>query len=101
MNKSTIDNKECAQEMLNNMKEIDFPHVRNAVYRNEWISVKDCLPEHNQFVLVIIPCEIMAVARCDISLGNYVFMSLDLRHQIPKVTHWMTLPEPPKETINE
>lgn len=73
----------------------DLPIPTKSV--DGWISVKDRLPGHMAFVLVRIPCGIMQVARCDISVGNYVFMSLDLRHQISKVTHWHLLPDQPKD----
>jgi len=65
--------------------------------RNEWISVKDRLPEHNQFVLCVGTSKNMAVLRCDLDMNNYVFMFPDLKHQVKGVTHWMPLPEPPNE----
>lgn len=64
---------------------------------SEWISVNEKLPEHGQFVLVFVREGIMTVVRADVSKCNYIFMTQDLRHQVFKVTHWMPLPEPPKE----
>ena len=67
---------------------------------SEWISVKDKIPEHNQFVLGCSKGGNMIVARCDLHINgqhllDYVFMSTNLTHQITGITHWMPLPEPP------
>lgn len=65
-----------------------------------WISVKDGLPEHNQFILASDEAGNMMVVRCDIHRnGNkvidYVFMMTDLTRQVIGISHWMPLPEPP------
>jgi len=70
-------------------------------YNNGWISVKDRLPEHNQFVLASDKNGNMMVVRCDINrngenLIDYVFMMTDLTRQVIGVSHWMPLPEMPK-----
>lgn len=63
---------------------------------SKWISVKDRLPQHNEFVLCVGTSGIMEVLRCDLGLNNYVFMNLNLSHQVIGITHWMPLPAPPK-----
>lgn len=52
MDNSRIDNKGRAQEILNDMKELDFPHVRSHVYGNEWINVGILYPQCNVNVLL-------------------------------------------------
>lgn len=79
----------------------------------EWISVKDKLPEEGKEVLVIAygwdknpPCYLgclkhtksekswltgLESAESDWSLWGWSYL------RTPKVTHWMPLPDPPKE----
>ncbi len=58
----------------------------------DWISVKDRLPEEEVYILLYDDyCkEIITGELCN---GN--FCSYD--YIMPRVTHWMPLPEPPKE----
>ena len=62
----------------------------------EWISVEDRLPEPAQSVLVYSERE------CRVSKGygvDYVLSGFSTSFMnIGYVTHWMYLPEPPKET---
>ena len=60
----------------------------------EWISVKERQPEVHQKVLV---CYESGRVEIDfrLSWGGYV-----LESQQGKVTHWMPLPEPPKEEVH-
>ena len=59
----------------------------------QWISVKDRLPEDNDIVLIVFQGSVVSVA----------FYEGDWRHPLypqtalVSVTHWMPLPEPPKE----
>lgn len=67
-----------------------------------WISVKDKLPRNNQYVLAVFPNGEMVVAcvfdadedvvywRAQTDMGWESDMDFD-------PTHWMPLPEPPKE----
>ena len=67
----------------------------------KWISVKDRLPELNQPVLVFAPTE------DENYLVDYIHSFLDgnplwnwcvnVENNQQTVTHWMPLPEPPKE----
>lgn len=70
----------------------------------EWISVKDRLPRDNTFALVCVSGK----PKKNISLENaYELAEFDMDEgwilemwpewEGPKVTHWMPLPEPPKE----
>lgn len=59
----------------------------------KWIPVTERLPEENISVLVCLSSKVNAVAR--IMAGGW---KLAWNHKpIAVVTHWMPLPEPPKE----
>ena len=59
---------------------------------NEWISVKDRLPERNDRILAYTPLKPGYTELYNVTRG---FMAqLGKRSDI---THWMPLPEPPKE----
>ncbi len=66
---------------------------RQAQAVPEWISVKDALPPENTLVLTLSK-----------TFGNvfnlYDVMALDEFNE-SQTTHWMLLPEPPKEPANE
>lgn len=91
---------ECIKDMLDSME------VYEAEPVNQWISVKDRLPEENTLVL--------CYARSTTGEGNDYFLGAlahgefwflkvnDIGHvSCPvlhwKVTHWQPLPEPPKD----
>ena len=80
------------------MSEVDFPKVRNAVFPNEWISVKNRLPINKDVVLAINDEQEMSVCKFEATEWNYFFMLFNTSHQVTNVTHWQQLPEPPKET---
>lgn len=62
---------------------------------NEWISVEDRLPEEDEWVLV--GCEKYQMTSWGILMnGKFVNPDLDY-NQIEFVSHWMSLPKPPKE----
>lgn len=67
----------------------------------KWISVKERLPKDDDNVLVFL-------APTDILIGSYFFRPMmrsftwtmhdsDLDEYIEDITHWMPLPEPPKD----
>lgn len=60
----------------------------DKVLAGQWTSVKDRLPERDRRVLVYIPK--MNGSDCDIQISKGWGVS-------KYVTHWMPLPEPPKE----
>ena len=63
---------------------------------NEWISVQDRLPEINTYVLIVYAGYSMFVAYRDNSEGDLCFRGDD-GNPLYNITHWMPLPEPPKE----
>jgi hypothetical protein len=72
---------------------------------SNWISVKDRLPEDGSFdedgyVLVWVKWRCPAIARKDWAQGwkpEHWRTDCGERLEIKDVTHWMPLPEPPKE----
>ena len=72
----------------------------------EWISVKDRLPDRGQYVLVC--CTMKVTSKIDyvnaVTMAFVCeegFVDVELDEVITEgVTHWMPLPEPPKEEHN-
>lgn len=63
--------------------------------KSEWISVKDRLPEENVVVLICVDkgrCKEVKVS----GLTGFGWMLFD-KNKNKEVTHWMPMPEPPKE----
>lgn len=66
---------------------------------NEWISVKDRLPENDEEVLALLKSGTMDIGwvepenrhQCSTKNKEFITRSVD-----GIVTHWMSLPEPPK-----
>lgn len=59
---------------------------------SEWISVKERLPEEQQ--RVIVRCERIGTSVGWILWGEWM---TDIGPSAGKITHWMPLPDPPKE----
>ena len=79
---------------------------------NEWISVKDRLPKKNGKYLCYTPCLISGIGIFSFAKnlkkvgindfmfrksGWYAYDSEQGYYEIFNITHWMPLPEPPKE----
>lgn len=61
----------------------------------KWISVKDRLPENMEFVFV-------SNADCkSVNRGFAVFRDGEWHSPIDNISHWMPLPEPPKEATHD
>ena len=63
---------------------------------NEWVSVEERLPEEKQ--RVIVRCERVGTSVGWILWGNWM---ADIGPDAGKVTHWMPLPQPPKEASHD
>jgi len=61
--------------------------------QSKWISVKDRLPEQELSVLVYSPFVEDCVDKA--YLYNDVWYDISQSDDIPNVTHWQPLPEPP------
>lgn len=65
---------------------------------NGWISVKDRLPDNEQDVLAYLDCgEETRIAPCNYVNGVWFDCTMNCVVILQHVTHWMPLPEPPKE----
>lgn len=91
MSKSIIDNKKCAQQILNNMDGFDFPNIRNMKCYPEWIKVSDKLPEEEQYVLYYCS-NYEKIDKTQYYNGFFLGVSTAFNN----VTHWMPLPSPPE-----
>lgn len=73
---------------------------------SEWISVKDRLPENDRLVLVSTKYFLIPKRKTKILIGYNSFRSgwcveelfIDGDDINDHVTHWLELPQPPKET---
>lgn len=65
----------------------------------EWISIKDRVPENTDDVLVIDDDGKMSVSCYFLHQGydGYIFEDRDCCRRMGEISHWMPLPEPPKE----
>ena len=67
----------------------------NNVPGNGWISVNDRLPEQSGKYLIV-AVELGRIKHVTTTMfGTFFYMTGRMAHW--KVTHWMALPEPPKE----
>ena len=63
----------------------------------QWISVKDRLPDYRKWVLCRCRAEIYEVMRFNFNDGPTWYHDDGHEYLLGFVTHWMPLPEPPKE----
>jgi hypothetical protein len=64
----------------------------------QWISAKDRLPENEQDVLAYLDDgEETRIAPCNYANGGWFDCMMNCVVVLRHVTHWMPLPEPPKE----
>ena len=75
--------------------------VKNGVTVQEWISVKDRLPEEGEYVLCVLKgfnyggkIQVCKFVPADKFKDKPYFEHF--RNGFPSVTHWMPLPQPPK-----
>lgn len=74
--------------------------IANGVTVQEWISVKDRLPEAGEYVVCIAkrnPFSMFMPMVARIKKNGWVNPITE--QYISEVTHWIPLPEPPKEVI--
>lgn len=76
--------------------------IANGVTVQEWISVDDRLPEEGEYVLCVLKgfnyggkIQVCKFVPADKFKDKPYFEHF--RNGFPSVTHWMPLPEPPKE----
>lgn len=69
--------------------------IANGVTVQEWISVKDRLPEHEVDVLCYTIYQEIEILQFDESVKWWTGSEYDYEKE--QVTHWMPLPQPPKK----
>lgn len=79
-----------------------FDAVREHLYtlmgNNGWISVKDRPPKDGQDVLAYLyNGEETRIVPCNYDKGTWYDCVMNCTVAINSITHWMPLPEPPKE----
>lgn len=79
--------------------------VKNGVTVQEWISVNDRLPEEGEYVLCVLKgfnyggkIQVCKFVPADKFKDKPYFEHF--RNGFPSVTHWMPLPQSPKENYN-
>ena len=74
-----------------------FPECKQFKLRSRWIPVAERLPEHGKVVLVCGKRGAVYTAWCNSLYKNPGWHKLNSRNHYCDPTHWMPLPEPPKE----
>lgn len=95
-NKDKLDYEDALWLAIAALRELDAKEEAEAKPMNEWISVKDRLPEPNVIVLC---CTNKGYVDTD-SFGRHskVFLKCDdMEGKVGQVIAWMPMPEPPKE----
>lgn len=80
---------------IHNAKDEQFVEA-TALLPDGWVSIEDRLPERDERILVYRPCsEHSDTGPVSVQCGWIC------NKKIPEVSHWMPLPEPPKEVDHE
>ena len=86
--KSAMKSEKLSCDIARNMFVVDFM-MANGVTVQEWISVKDRLPEQGEEAICI-------AADGDMMIGKYTEWGWMFPCYFEDLTHWMPIPEPPK-----
>ena len=86
--RNELDNRKCAQWMLECMQDVDFPTLRKLNFMNKWIRLEERLPSDYQRVIIYDP-----EAFIPIRIAVYQNWKEAVKQGI---SHWMQLPEIPK-----
>ena len=90
----------CSREKYNGTEFVAGYLVAHGVTVQEWISVKDRLPEEEERVLIYTKTNITNYGTYTKRYGAYRkegFICQDGFMWLNTASHWMPLPEPPKE----
>ena len=90
-----VDTLAYIQQLENHIGELTEKVAQFEAARPKWISVKEKLPENDDNYLVFTSDRNDAVIAT--YYGDGEWLEYDLTNLIPLVTHWMPLPEPPKD----
>ena len=86
--KSAMKSEKLSCDIARNMFVVDFM-MANGVTVQEWISVKDRLPEQGEEAICI-------AADGDMMIGKYTEWGWMFPCYFEDLTHWMPIPLPPK-----
>jgi hypothetical protein len=81
--------KEVADHLIANGVTLD-----NQVSSSKWISVKERLPKHLEFILCYLVYDEICVCQWDTFNETWIANTWD--YSKDAVSHWMPLPQPPK-----
>ena len=94
--KAAMKSENLSCDIARNMFVVDFM-MANGVTVQEWVSVKDKLPEPFVSVLVQMPGEEpFPTVREGFISNDGIWQSAMFRREPGEVTHWMPIPQPPK-----
>lgn len=103
--------KRCEDCPRYGKKDCDYPYysakdfcgwLDDAPTVGDWVSIKDRLPKDGQDILVYLHNgEETRIAPCNYDKGAWYDCVMNCAVAISNITHWMPLPEPPKEVKNE
>lgn len=85
----------CDGEVLVSTARVADHLIANGVTVQKWIPVTERLPEQGDVVLIYTKHEDIQVFQWDDNYGGWVGDRYNYSKRM--VTHWMPLPEPPKE----
>lgn len=92
----------CRTTMMGEAADAIEELVSNA-YKTKWISVEERLPEEaGEYIVAYHPCYWDSVnTKCTkVGIDNFRGKTTWAKKKFQRVTHWMPLPEPPKEDGN-
>ena len=96
-----MDNFTATEQAYKNGYEQGMKDVTDIYVGNKWISVSERLPKYNSKVLVADIREdyisIAELTKGGNGLEDYWFCEEAFPLPVNEITHWMPLPEPPKE----
>ena len=79
-------------------KQVEAEEERDALWEKQrWIPVTERLPELGERVLCTDGVAVFEQYRVELSCVYGIWDRFGMRSPMQEVTHWMPLPEPPKE----
>ena len=93
---SDIVNDEVEQAFREGVEYGSVKALAEAEPVNGWISVKDRLPEDDVSILICSTRKTISKATYSSDMGRYYIADSDLWYNELDITHWRSLPKPPK-----
>ena len=93
-------NAALADHLIANGVTVQDSKVVEIDHFNKWIPVTERLPEEMEWVLCASVCNTIHILRYDFIMEDWdIYEKLNSCYGKGFVTHWMPLPEPPKEGV--